>query len=80
MSDPDLRPADNESLLLAIMGSLKRVGGKPGRRTRFSAEIDEWAETAARKLIEDLKRGNFVVMQGPPVPQHSSSDISGSRR
>jgi len=67
-----LLPADPDELRLALSLALRRDG-----RRRFRHGDDLMAKLVADHLVRYLEERNYVVMQKPPRPGHSTS--SGMR-
>jgi hypothetical protein len=67
--DPDkVTPADLDELRLALSLALQRDG-----RRRFRHGDDLMAKLVADHLVRYLEERNYVVMQKPPRPGHSTS-------
>ena len=68
MPDDPFRPADPDELRLSLSLALRHDG-----RKRFRMADDHMANITADHLIRWLERSNYVVMQKPPRPPHSTS-------
>jgi hypothetical protein len=69
IDDPaKLHPADPDELRLALSLALQRDG-----RRRFRHGDDLMAKLVADHLVRYLEERNYVVMQRPPRPGHSTS-------
>ena len=69
-----LTPADPADLEEAVFYALRfgLTGKAHGKRMR---EEPRWM---AQHIVEHLARANYRLMQGPPRPNHSTSDLSGN--
>jgi hypothetical protein len=68
MSDPPrLRPAAPAELEQAIAHALQFDGRKP-----FRTSGEMMAKITAAHLVEQLRRGGFVVMKRPAAPEHTA--------
>ena len=65
---PNLRPATRDELTQSLSFALRFNGRK---RVRDADEA--MARIAAERLVEHLERSGYVVMQGPPVPDHGNT-------
>jgi hypothetical protein len=65
-----LSPADPDELRLAISLALQRDG-----RRRFRHSDDLMAKLVADHLVRYLEQRNYVIMQRPPGPGHSTPPI-----
>jgi hypothetical protein len=69
MDDPaNLTPADPDELRLALSLGLQRDG-----RRRYRQGDDLMAKLVADHLVRYLEARNFVIMQKPSKPGHSTS-------
>ena len=69
MTDRPLTPADPAELHAALSHALRY--DRSGRRTQDRANI--MADVAADHLIEALRLSGFVIMRGPPAPNHAGA-------
>jgi hypothetical protein len=70
MTSRPLTPADPAELHAALSHALRY--DRSGRRAQDRATI--MADVAADHLIEALRLSGFVIMRGPPVPNHAGPD------
>lgn len=64
--DRKLTPASRQDVIHAIQRGMLFDGRK---RAHHWDNIN--AQVAAEKLADYLTRSNFVIMRGPPAPQHT---------
>jgi hypothetical protein len=75
MTSRPLTPADPAELHAALSHALRY--DRSGRRTQDRATI--MADVAADHLIEALRLSGFVIMRGPPAPNHAGPDPEHSQ-
>ncbi len=70
MTNRPLSPADPAELRAALSHALRY--DRSGRRTQDRASI--MADAAAEHLVEALRLSGFVIMRGPPAPNHAGAE------
>jgi hypothetical protein len=65
---PNLRPATRDELTQSLVFALRFNG-----RKRVHDADETMARIIAERLVEHLERSGYVVMQGPPAPNHSNT-------